>query len=528
MKKYIIYLLTISLLIFNCTGNKNTSSNVARLVLSLSENPETLDPHKASLAVESYVLSQIGASLLAYSPDLKFVPYLAESYQISENGKTWSFKIRQGITHHDGTPFNAKTYRQNLERAMAPETASTYGGAYLTLVDKIETPGDYELIFHLKTPFLPFAFYLSDAAYLQPISEATLEKYGKDYGQHPVSVGPFKLKEWITGQEIILERNENYNWNPPFYENRGPMKFKELAYKVIPERSTTVAALETGEIDIAGVPIEERKRFKDEDIFQLYENYHSGLSMYVVMNLSHPPFDDLRIRKAINYAINKQAIIDAALDGWGIPAFGPAPPLVKGYTKTVEELGYKFDKNKARQLLAEAGWSDTDGDGLIDKNGKPFVVDFWTQPLETWMLAAEVLQAQLMEVGIAAKISSFELGTLLESMTHGNHDMSFMGYTWTADCDILYFYFHSSQIGSGNNYSYCNSTILDDLLTKARQSPNENIGMEFYKQVQEYIVTQAIIAPVYIGESLSAVNPRVKKIRQHPSGDWLIEDVELR
>jgi peptide/nickel transport system substrate-binding protein len=523
----VLGLFSISLTLLGSSCQKGQVSNPHRLVLSLAENPETLDPHKASLAVESNVLTQIGASLLDYGPDLKFYPYLADNYQVSEDGKIWSFKLREGITHHDGTPFNAKTYKVNLERAMAPETASPISGAYLSLVEKIETPTDYELIFYLKSPFLPFAFYLADASYLQPISETALEKYGPDYGQQPVSVGPFKLKEWISGQEIILERNENFRWNLPYYKNTGPMKFKELSYQIIPERMTTVAALETGKIDIAGVPVEERKRFVREREFNLFELYHSGLSMYIVMNLSRAPFDDIRVRRAINYAINKQHVIDAALDGWAMPAYGPAAPLIKGYTKTVEDIGYRYNTKKAKILLADADWVDKDNDGIVEKNGKPLEVEFWTQPIESWMLATEAIQAQLREVGISVNISSFELGTLLESLTQGNHDLSLMGYTWTADCDILYFYFHSSQIGSGPNYSQCQSDVLDNLLSRARQSPDEKTGYEYYRKVQEFIVEQALIAPIYIAKGMSAVNPRVKEIQQHPTGFWLLGDVYL-
>ncbi|GAB4374551.1 MAG: ABC transporter substrate-binding protein [Calditrichia bacterium] len=506
----------------------DTGRNRDRLVLSLGENPETLDPHKASLGVESDVLIHIGASLLDYGPDLKFHPYLAEAYHVSDDGKVWYFKIRQGITHHDGTPFNARTYKKNLERAMAPETASPIAGSYLTPVERIETPTDYELIFHLKTPFLPFPFYLADAAYLQPISEKALQKYGADYGQHPVSVGPFKFKKWRSGQEIVLEKNENFAWTLPYYQNRGAMKFKELAFKIVPERVTTVAALETGKIDIAGIPVEERNRFVREGRFKLFEQLHSGVSLYLVMNLSRSPFDDVRVRRAINHAINKQDVIDAALDGWAIPAYGPAAPLIWGYSPTVEKMGYEYDPSRARTLLREAGWKDTDGDGILDRENNPFELDFWTQPIESWMLAAEALQAQFREVGIKVNINSFELGTLLESMTQGNHDLSLMGYTWTADCDILYFYYHSSQIGSGPNYSQCSLPELDDLLIKARQSPNEEIGYDYYRQVQEYIVREALIAPIYIAKSMSAVNPRVQNIRQHPAGFWLLGDVFLQ
>jgi peptide/nickel transport system substrate-binding protein len=519
------FLIILALVCFSCAKNEEKSTD--QLILTLGENPETLDPYKASLAVESDILLQIGATLLDYGPDLNFYPYLAEKYTVSEDGRVWTFKLREGINHHDGTPFNARTYKKNLERAIAPETASPIAASYLSLVEKIEAPGEYELIITLKKPFLPFAFYLADP-FLQPISEAALNKYGLDYGQHPVSVGPFKFKEWQSGEKIILERNNNFNYNPSYYKVRGPVKYKGIVYKVIPERVTTIAALETGKVDVAVVPVEERERFVIEKKFNIFTQDHCGISLYIVMNLSRPPFDDIRVRRAINHAVNKQHVIDAALDGWGVPAYGPAAPLMKGYSKTVENLSYDFNITKAKNLLKEAGWVDHDGDGIVEKNGKPFVVDFWTQPLETWMLASETIQAQLKNVGISLNINSFELGTLLESLTHGNYDMSLMGYTWTADCDILYFYFHSNQLGSGPNYSQCRSDILDDLLTKARQSPNEKSGNKYYRQVQEYIVDQALIVPVYIAKGMWAVNKRVNQIKLHPGGIWLLGDVNIK
>jgi len=469
----------------------------------------------------------IGASLLDIDPNGDFIPYLAESYQVSSDGLRWSFVIRQGITHHDGTPFNARTYRRNLERAMDPATGARISASYLSLVDSITTPTDYEMIFHLEAPYLPFGYYLADGSYLGPISEAALEKYGQDYGQHPSSVGAFKLKEWISGEEVILERNDEFRYDAHYYRNSGPMKFKEISFKIIPERATTVAALETGIIDITGVPVEERARFKRERRFQLFELEHPGVSLYILFNLDKPLFKDKNIRLAFNHAIEKQAIIMAAMEGYAQQAYGPATPLMKGYSSTVEDMAYSYDPDLAREYLARSGWVDSDGDGIADRDGESLRLVFPITGVESWTLASELLQAQLHEIGISLEIRSYELGTLLDTYGTGDYDLGLMGYTWTADCDILNVFFHSSEIGSGMNYSFSRSPELDELLTKARQSPNEEIGFDYYRLAQEYIVREALIVPIYVGQDMYAVNPRVKDINIHPLGWWLYQDAYL-
>ena len=288
---------------------------------------------------------------------------------MADDQKTWTFKIRSGITFHDGTSLTAASFKATYERAMAPETASPGAGPLLGVIESISAPDEKTLILQLKEPSAPLLSYLIQPNVTQPLSMAAIEQYGKEYGRNPVGVGPWKFESWKTGESITLVRNEAYKWAEPFAKVQGPPMPDKLVIKFIKDAQTTIAALESGSIDIASISAKEAKEYRSNGKFEVLEATKLGVN-FIQMNLENEILQDLRVRQALNMALNKKAIIQADEQGEGESAFGPLPRKMFGYDPAVETYGYPFNVEEAKKLLEDDGWK-TGAGGIREKDGKP-------------------------------------------------------------------------------------------------------------------------------------------------------------
>lgn len=241
-----------------------------------------------------------------YTFELK--PNLAESYTISKDGKTWTFKLRPGVKFHDGTPLTASSIKQSMERAMDPKTASPLTGQELASIQSISAPDDSTLIFQLKQSSAPLLSALTYGGYHQPLSMEAVKKYGNNYGRNPVGVGPWKFESWKTGESITLKRNDDYQWAPPFVENKGPVRPDRLVIKFIKDNQTLMAALDSGTIDIANVPAKDVKKYKNDKKFTVVEGTQP-VENFIGMNMENEILQDLNVRKALNLG-NQQGSAD--------------------------------------------------------------------------------------------------------------------------------------------------------------------------------------------------------------------------
>ncbi|MFD2445519.1 ABC transporter substrate-binding protein [Bacillus sp. CGMCC 1.16607] len=498
-------------------NSKESTSPVKGGVLSIgfAEEPDTLDVHLTGMSIADTIGGQIGGSLLTLDPKtLEIIPYLAESYQVSEDGKTITFKIKQGITFHDGTPLTSSVYKQTFERILNPNTGATVTRNLLAGVKTITAPDDQTLVIQLEAPSAPFLMNLIAEGYMQPLSMKAIEKYGADYGRNPVGVGPWKFKEWKTGQSISLERNEDFKWSKSFFENRGSAYPDQLVYKFIKDYQTMLAALESGSIDIASnIAAKDVKRYRDNEKFEVLELERQGLGLFIEMNLENEQFKDINLRKALNMAINKDAIIQASLSNEGKPAFGPLPSTIFGYDSEVENYGYQYNKEEALKLLESSGWSKN-SKGILEKDGKELKLELLS--FDRWNQQAQIVQAMLKEIGIQLSIQTMEAGTLIEKVTQGDYELSFLSYTYY-DPDILYMLFHSSQIG-GLNHSRVKNPELDALLEKGRATIDTDERKQIYADIQKIVVKDAYWVPLYAEKIFSVANNRVKGIKLSPIG----------
>jgi peptide/nickel transport system substrate-binding protein len=495
------------------------------LVLTISELPDTLDPHKTGAAVTSTVLRNVGDPLIRKNFDGEFVPGLATEWEISEDGLTWTFKLRQDVKFHDGTPLNAEAVKASFDRIINPETGAVSAGTAVGSMSETSVIDEFTFQFVTEEPYAPLLNNLASPL-LSPVSVAAADEMGEEFGRAPVMTGPWMVDEWRTGDRIVLKRNPDYNWGPEDM-HEGPAHIETLTFISIIEEASRVAAFEAGETHQLTLPAIDIQRMIDSDQYWIINYLRLGM-VFIEFNVKKAPFDDVNVRRALNHAINKVDVMGAAVEEFGQPAYGFLSPALFGYWEGVEEYSPAYDVEQAKTMLAEAGWEDTDGDGILEKDGTKFEFTLLNLPTDAWGRAAQVVQSQLQEVGVSMEIQQMEFATLLEEAEAGNHQAEMMGYT-TSDPDIAFTWFHSSNAGSGLNMSHINDPELDAMIEDARTTMDLEARAEKYAEMQRYIVDLSLWVPLWVDQYYIAFNKALRNATFHEDGytvyfDAWIED----
>ncbi|MBO8128403.1 MAG: ABC transporter substrate-binding protein [Peptococcaceae bacterium] len=527
-------LLGLSLLIAGC-GGEGTSDQDAGAPAQKSDNVLVwgrggdsvgLDPAIVTDGESAKVTINIFDTLVEYEPDSTAVrPALATDWSVSEDGTVWTFKLREGVKFHDGTDFNADAVVYNFERWMHKDHPLNNGEckywAYMfngydedSMVTSVEATGDYEVKITLKEPFAPFIQNLAMFSF-GIASPAALEKYGEDFFKNPVGTGPFKFVEWIPDDKVVLEKNEEY-WGEK-------AKVDKLVFRSIPDNSARFLELQAGTIDIMdGVNPDDVAAAKANENLEVVLRPSMNVG-YLAMHMEKEPFDNVLVRRAINHAINKEAIIEAFFTGLAKPAKNPMPPSLWGYNDDIEP--YEYDPAKAKALLAEAGYP----------NG--FKTTLWAMPVPRPYMPqpqkiAEAIQADLAAVGIEAEIVSYEWGTYLEKAENGEHDMILLG--WTGDNgdpdNFLYVLLDKDNavVGSSANYAFYKSDEVHDLLIAAQKEMDQDKRAQLYKEAQEIIHRDAPWVPLDHSTPPLFMYKYVKGYVPHPTGVEKLNTVSVQ
>lgn len=481
------------------TGSQQGQSGNA-LVAGITEEPDTLDPQKTNTAVTAVLLRYAGDTLIMKDLDGNYVAGLAKSWEESEDGLTWTFELKDGVKFQNGNALDAEAVKASIERAMDPDTKAGVAGSLFSEVKEVRTPSEKTVEIRLKQPFSVFEANVADPRAAIVDVEAA-EKMGDEFGRRPVLTGPWKVTEWSSGESIRMERNPDYSWGPGFAHD-GPPRIGELAFRIVTDNATRVAALQSGEIQMTDVPPVNVEQIRESGDYRLYDYLRNGVGLFMEFNVNKEPFDDPLVREAMNHAIDKEPIVEAALRGLGQPACGPLPPSIEDYWQGVCEYAPSYDPEKAKSLLSEAGY-EPGPDGTLRKDGKPFEFTLLVMPEDTWTQSAQLVQQQLKDIGIKMEVQSFEFGTLLEKAKAGEQQAHLMGYTYT-NPDILYLWFHSSNIGEGLNLSHVDDPKLDAMLEKSRTAVEEDTQDETYRDIQKYVVDESLWVPLWNNEEYVA------------------------
>ncbi|MHB8909147.1 MAG: peptide-binding protein [Syntrophales bacterium] len=470
-----------------------------------------LIPLISSDSTSHQIAGMIFNGLIKYDKDVNVVGDLAESWEISKDGLVITFHLRKGVRWHDGRPFTAQDVLYTYQVTVDPKTPTAYAGDFLK-VKKAEVLDDHTFRVTYDKPFAPA---------LMSWSVGILPKHllaGKDIttsplGRHPVGTGPYKFKEWVTGQKIVLVSNPDYFEGRPYIDG--------YIMRIIPDVATMFLELRANGIDQMALTPLQYTRQTESPFFKKNYNKFRYLSFaytYLGYNLRNPLFADKRIRQAIAYAVNRGEIIDGVLLGLGKPATGPYKPGTWAYNPNVRV--YPYDPAKAKALLAEAGWADANGDGIIEKGGRPFEFELITnQGNEVRAKCAEIIQRRLAEVGIRMKIRVVEWAAFVNDFINKRKfDATILGWTIPMEPD-LYDVWHSTKTGPQelNFISYKNEEV-DALIVKARETFDQKLRKQCYDRIQEILADEQPYLFLYVPDALPIIHARFRGVEVAPLG----------
>jgi len=483
---------------------------------SLLGNISSLIPTITSDGASLEVAGQIYSGLVTFDKDLNPVGDLAESWEFSRDCRDLTFRLRPGVKWHDGQPFTADDVVFTWETIIDPKVPSPYKAEY-EKVESVRADGPGVVRIHYSQPFAKALTNWASGM----LPKHLLERYVregriKEAPQNwsaPVGTGPYRFKELRSGEKIVLVSNPDY-WDSRPYISR-------IVYRIIPSQATTFLELKAKGVDATSLTALQYKRQTDyrafENAFRKFRNPGNAYT-YVGFNLKDHRFADPRVRHAFAHAIDKREVIDGVRLGLAREATGPYKPGTWVYTDKVTT--YPYDMNKARQLLAEAGWKERNADGLLVKDGRPFTFELLTnQGNDERKKIAEIVQAQLRELGVGVEIRTLEWAALLkEHIKKRNFDAIVLGWGIGIDPD-QYVVWHSSQMANEklNHISYSNPEV-DRMLELGRTTCVREERVKYYHRLQELLAEDLPLIFLYFSDALPVVSSRIYGIDPGPNG----------
>ncbi len=522
--------------LLGCKGDANKQSSTldynvnypvesgGELINAMTGEPSGLISMVAGESASSAISSNIFNSLLKYDKNLELEGDLVESWQISADQKTITFKLKPNLRWADDKPLTSEDVLFTWQAVTDEKTASPYAS-------------DFQLVKQAKTPD-PLTFSVTyDQAYAPALDSwaglQILPKHllaGQDlhttaFARKPVGSHYYKLDSWAHGENLKLSRNKN--------SVLGQAKIDKLITRIIPDNSAQFLELMADNIDMMGLdPIKYSRiipaRPELQQKLALYKELGNSYT-YMGFNLKHKPFDDVRVRRAINYAIDKQEIIDGVYLGLGINVASPYKPGTRWSNANLSP--YPYDVAKARSLLKQAGFVDTNNDGILERDGKPFAFEIVTNQNKEREKSAVLIQRRLKEVGIDVKIRAIEWASFISRFIKtGDFDVVLLGWGLGLDPD-QYNIWHSSQQAPGQfNFIGYNNPVTDKLLEQGRLELDPDKRMKIYHEFARVLLEDSPIVYLSAGYGLTAIHKRVKGIDNpappagigHNSQDWYI------
>ena len=452
------------------------------LIVGQIAEPKALDPAAVTAVNDFRILMNVYDGLVRYkSGTLEVEPALATAWEISEDGTEYTFTLREGVTFHDGSPFNAEAVVFNFERMLNEDHPYHDTGPFplaffFSSVSSVEAVDDLTVKFTLSEPYAPF---LSNLAYPTGliVSPAAVEQHGADFGRNPSGTGAFTFAEWRSNEAVVVEANPDY-WD-------GAPDLEAVVFRPITDANTRTAEMLAGGIDMmVEVPPVALSQFQD-DAFQVFEQAGPHV-WFLILNAKEGPFADKRVRQAANYAINKEALVNDVLEGTAEVAAGPTPPAFAwAYNEALEP--YPYDPEKAKELIAEAGAEGAELTFYVTEGGSGML-----DPVAM----GTAIQADLNAVGLDTTIETYEWNTFLGQVNpglEGKADMAEMAWM-TNDPDTLPFLALRTEAWpdkGGFNSGYYSNPEVDELLEKARVATDQDERAALYKQMQEIVQEDA-------------------------------------
>lgn len=511
----IIFLLLLGINIFFVSSR--SPQKVNQLIISSIGDASFLNPILAQDSASNEINSLVFNGLIKYDRNLEdFIGDLAESWEVEDGEQpAITFHLRKGVLWHDGKEFSAHDVKFTYDKIMDEKTNTVRRSSYeLVKEAKVLDPYTFKVIY--REPFSPGL----ESWGIGIVPKHILEREDintSSFNRSPIGTGPFRFVEWVSDEKIILEAN------PKYFEGRPNLD--RIIYRIIPETAISEMEILTRGVDYSGLFPYQYQRMSEIPFLKTYSQPSLGYT-YIGYNLKNELFKDKRVRHALTHAINREEIVQYVLYGFGTVASGPFPNHLWYSNPNVKPL--PFDTARAKRLLHEAGWKDSDGDGILDRNGKPFRFTLITNSgNDTRRDIGVLVQRQLKEVGIDVKFELYEWSVFLKNFITARHfDACILGWALSVDPDA-YEIWHSSQIEKGfNTISYSNPEV-DRLLELGRREYNIEKRKKIYWRIHELIAEDQPYTFLYVPLGLSVLQRKFFILEMNEKGREVLREIKM-
>jgi peptide/nickel transport system substrate-binding protein len=507
-------------LVLACSACGRSASVKSELHYGLTLVPTGIDPQINASSELGIPLASVYDTLVFRDPGGGFVPGLAQRWEISPDGRQYTFFLRQDVRFQDGTPFNAQAVKVNLERVLDPANHSQKARFMIDKVQTVTVVDEYTVRLELAEPFAPLLDSLSQV-YLGMASPAALEKWGKDYAFHQVGTGPFRFVEYKPGDHLTLERNPDYAWAPSIYRNQTA-QVQRIVFRFYEDPATRAPALLSGEADIMGEVLPRDAESLEKDArFSIAPVNIPGQPLQFFFNTRLAPTDDVLVRQALLAATDREGLVRTVFGSYSPVATGPLTASTVGASVVVPADA--FDREKAKELLAQARWVDSDGDGVREKDGQPLHLKVVYPPWGLTPQVADLLELQWKEIGADVELIQVpSFSALVEAQSGGAYHLISTNQAGT-DPDLLRSFYKSR---APYNWSGFESVSLDALLDHAAGAGTDQARWDDYRAAQQEIASQYLILPIRDYVNLNVAHRWVKGLHFTAQG-WFPVLIDL-
>jgi len=484
-------------------------------------NFDQVDPNLTTFTRVGRITLHVVEPLVWQTSPGEFAPGLATAWSVNDDATEYTFQLREGVTFHDGTPFNAEAVKFTFDRIVDPDMKAQTALSLIGPYEGTEVVGEYEVKVLFSQPFAPFLDSAS-APNLAIISPAAYEAAGEDaWGMDAlVGTGPFEFVSYTPDSEVVLQRNEAYDWAPEFMDASGPAAIERIVYKIIPEPSTRTASLETAETDIIEEVAEIDFGFLEErDDIRTVAEPQSGSGWSLMMNREQSPTDELAVRRAIQLGSDREGMTLAIWNGLGQAACGPISAVTFGFDPSTCDT-YRYDPEAARQVLEEAGWVDEDGDGIRERDGTPLTIGhYYRAESALSQQMADYMKADLAAIGIDVELNGLSRSGYFDAVRASEHNTQ----NWWdpfADPSGMRILFHSENAGGGTNRNNYRDAEMDALLERGAATSDPQARAEIYAQVQQKVKDEAVMVFYNDPATLYAWTPDLEGVRFFGAGQY--------
>lgn len=474
------------------TASGGEAQQGGELIYALVSRFDTLDPTITTFSDVIRTAHHMFDPLVWQPEPGEFIPGLATVWEVNDTADEYTFTLRDDVLFHDGSPLTAEAIQFTYDRIIDPETKSQVAFSALGPYDSTEVVDAQTAVVKFKSPYAPFLNSVSSVI-LAPLPPAVVEELGLDFGLQPVGTGPFMFDSYETDNQLRMVRNPDYNWGGGMYKHEGPAYLDAITWRIISEDATRLAALQSGEVHIIqNVPTQDYATVQDDSNLTIIDAVLPGSGWSLMNNVTRPPMDDLNVRKALQYGVDKEGLIQVIWQGLYQVSHSPLTSVTFAYDPATAEI-YSYDPEMAGQLLDEAGWTMGDGD-VREKGGEPLKLGvYYRSDNANFVSLATYLQAQYAEIGIELELFGLAQAGYFDAVRAGEHHVQFWWGPATDPDGVFRVFFHSSNADGGTNRNRYEDPEMDALIDEAAGTTDPEARKELYFELQHKALDEAIM-----------------------------------